>query len=124
MSDDITSKTVFDLIEAQTLTANATGPAVSLAGFEGNVELIVRSGTPGNGTGTLSLQLQTSADGSTNWQNVGSALAAFTTAAGTVAANLNPFGCLQYIRVVATVGGTSPSFPVCVLGIGTPQYKS
>jgi hypothetical protein len=124
MSDDITSKTVFDLIETQTLTANATGPAVSLAGLQGNVELIVRVATPGNGTGTLSLQIQTSADGATNWQSVGPVLAAFSTTAGTVAANLNPVGCLQYIRAVATIGGTSPSFPVCVLGIGTPQYKS
>jgi hypothetical protein len=119
---DITSKTVGVLLDGQTLTANTNGHAVNLAGLEGNVELIVRAGTPGNGTGTLSLQLQTSADGSTNWQNVGAALAAFTTAAGTVLANLNPFGCLPFVRVVATVGGTSPSFPIVIFYIGTPQY--
>jgi hypothetical protein len=123
---DIDSKTIFDLLgtSISTLTTNATGPAVSLAGLEGNVEVIARCGNPGNGTGTISFQLQTSADGSTNWQNVGPVLAAFTTASGTVAANLNPVGCQQYIRCVATVGGTSPSFPACVLGIGTPQYRS
>jgi hypothetical protein len=120
--NDITSKTIGVLLDAQPLTANTNGPAVNLAGLEGNVELIVRTGTPGNGTGTLSLQLQTSADGATNWQNVGSALATFTTAAGTVTANLNPFGCLQYVRVVATVGGTAPAFPVVIFYIGTPQY--
>jgi hypothetical protein len=118
---DITSKTVGVLLDG-ILTTNTNGPAVNLAGLEGNVELIVRCQTPGNGTGTLSLQLQTSADGSTNWQNVGSALAAFTTAAETVAANLNPFGCLQYVRAVATVGGTSPSFSFVIFYIGTPQY--
>jgi hypothetical protein len=120
--NDITSKTIGVLLDGQTLTANTNGPAVNLAGLEGNVELIVRTPTPGNGTGTLSLQLQTSADGSTNWQNVGPVLAAFTTAGGTVTANLNPVGCLQYVRAVATVGGTSPSFQVLVLYIGTPQY--
>src|ERR1700676_1410353 len=116
---DITSKTIGVLLEADPLTANTNGPAVNLSGLEGNVELIVRAGTPGNGTGTLSLQLQTSADGTDGWENVGSALATFTTTAGIVAVNLNPFGCLQYMRVVATVGGTSPSFPLFVLYIGT-----
>jgi hypothetical protein len=120
---DITGKTVGILLEGAPLTANATGVAVNLAGLEGNVELIVRSAAPGNSTGTLSLQLQTSADGSTSWQNVGPALAAFTTASGIVAANLNPVGCQQYIRAVVTVGGTGPSFPACVLAIGNPQYK-
>jgi hypothetical protein len=122
--DDLNSKTVFDLIETQTLTANANGPAVSVAGFEGNVDVIATVGNPGNATGTISFQLQTSADGATNWQNVGPVLASFSTASGVVGANLNPVGCLQYLRCVATVGGTSPSFPACVLAIGTPQYKS
>ena len=122
--DDINSKTVLALLDTQTVTANTNGPAASLTGLQGMVDVIATVGTPGNGTGTISFQLQTSADGSTNWQNVGPVLASFTTAQGVVAANLNPVGCLQYLRVVATVGGTSPSFPVCVLGIGTPQYKS
>jgi hypothetical protein len=122
--DDITSKVIFDLLVTQALTASATGPVASLAGFEGNVEVIVRAGAPGNATGTLSIQLQTSADGATNWQNVGPVLAAFTTTAGTVSANVNPFGCLPFIRAVATVGGTAPSFPVTVLAIGNPQYRS
>jgi hypothetical protein len=50
-------------------------------------------------------------------------VASFTTAGGVVSANLNPFGCLQYVRVVATVGETSPSFPVCVLALGSAQYR-
>src|SRR5580700_997330 len=102
--DDLNSKTVFHLLEVQTLTATADGPAVSLAGLEGNVEVIATVGAPGNATGTVSFQLQTSADGSTNWQNVGPVLAAFTTASGIVVANLNPVGCLAFLRVVATLG--------------------
>lgn len=119
--NDITTKTLGVLLDSQTLAANASGPAVSLAGMEGMVDLIAHAGAPGNTTGTLSLQLQTSADGATNWQNVGPVLAAFTTAAGNVAANLNPAGCRAFVRVVATVGGTSPSFPIAVFYIGTPE---
>jgi hypothetical protein len=124
MSDDISSKVILDLFVPQTLTANANGPAVSLAGFQGMVDVIAHGGAPGNATGTISFQLQTSADGATNWQNVGPVLAAFTTTSGIVAANLNPVGCLAFLRCVATLGGTSPSFSVCVLAIGAPQYKS
>lgn len=122
---DITTKALFDLLGgAGTLTANTNGPAVSLAGLEGNVEVIARVGNPGNSTGTLSFQLETSADGATNWQNVGPVLASFSTVSGSVGANLNPAGCLQYVRVVATVGGTAPSFPAAVIAIGSTQYKS
>jgi hypothetical protein len=120
--NDITTKTIGALLEAQTLTASVNGPAVSLTGFEGNVDVIARIGTPTGTTPTLSLQLQTSPDGSTAWANVGPVLGAFTTAAGGASANLNPAGCLQYVRVVATVGGTTPSFPVAVLYIAAPQY--
>jgi hypothetical protein len=122
--DDITSKIVGSLLQPQTLTGNLNGPAVSLSGLQGLVDVIVNVGAPGNATGTLSLQLQTSADGSTNWQNVGSALAGYSTAGGTLGANLNPVGCMAFLRCVATVGGTSPSFPVNVLYIGLPQYRS
>jgi hypothetical protein len=61
--DDIKSKVVLPLFDTPTSTANANGPAVSLAGFQGMVDVIATVGTPGNGTGTISFQLQTSADG-------------------------------------------------------------
>jgi hypothetical protein len=123
MNYDVTQKTLLDLLALQTLTANENGPAVSLVGLEGNIEVIVTAGAPGNATGTLSLQMQTSADGASGWQPVGPVLASYSTAGGNVTANLNPAGCQAFIRVAATVGGTSPSFPlVSVLGLGTPQY--
>lgn len=119
---DLTSKTVGVLLEGAPLTASTNGPAINLAGLEGNVEIIGRVSAPTGTAPTLSLQLQNSADGSTNWQNVGSPLAALTTAAQTLSANLNPFGCLQYVRVIATVGGTTPAYLVFIFYIGTPQY--
>jgi hypothetical protein len=120
--NDITSKTIGALLEAQTLAASANGPAVNLAGFEGNIDVIARIGTPSGTTPTLSLQLQTSADGSTAWSNVGPVLGAFTSTGGGVSANLNPAACLQYVRVVATISGTTPAYPLAVLYIGNQQY--
>jgi hypothetical protein len=120
---DITTKTILVLLGPQTVTANADGPAASVAGLEGNIELIVTAGTPDSETGTLSLQIQTSPDGETDWEPVGPVLAAYSTAGGIVTANLNPVGCSAFIRVAATVGGTAPSFFVTALGIGTPQYS-
>jgi hypothetical protein len=82
--------------------------------LEGAVSVIARAGSPGNATGTLSLQVQTSPDGSTGWTNIGPVLAAFTTTGGTVSENLNPTACLAFVRCVAAVSGTSPSFPLTV----------
>ena len=119
---DLIDKTISCLIQPQTLAASLNGPAIDLVGLEGMATVLGSVGTPGNGTGTLSLQLQTSADGATGWTNIGPVLGAFTTAGGVINMNLNPAACLRYIRAVAMLGGTSPSFPLAVFCIGSPQY--
>jgi hypothetical protein len=120
--DDITSKTIGILIEAETLAATATGAAVPTAGLTGQIGVIARVGTPGSSTGTLSLQVQTSANGTSGWVNAGGAMA-FATAGGLLTANIGAEASLGFLQCVATVGGTAPSFPLTVLYIASAQYK-
>ncbi len=122
--NDVTSKVVGVLLEAQTLLATVNGPAAPTAGMEGLISVIARVGTPGNATGILSLQVQTSADGSTGWVNLGSVLGGFTTAGGNALGNIDPARSLGFLRVVATATGTTPTFPLIVLYIGTQDAKT
>ena len=120
--NDISTKTIGALLEAQTLLATVSGPAASTVGMEGLISVIARVGTPGNGTGTLGLQIQTSPDGSTGWVNLGPPLGAFTTAGGTAVQNVNPASSLGFIRCSAATGGATPTFPVAGIYIAAPQY--
>ena len=121
--NDYSNKVIGVLLEAQTLLATASGPAVSTAGMQGSIGVIARVGSPGNATGILSLQVQTSADGTTGWVNLGPVLGAFTTAGGNAIQNVDPASSLGFIKVVATATGTTPTFPLIVVYIGTPQYR-
>jgi hypothetical protein len=120
--NDITSKTIAALIEAQSIAATASGTGVATAGAAGSINVIARVGTPTGTTPTLSLQVETSADNSTGWTAVGAPMA-YTTTGGTKSQNVDPASSLGFIRVTATVGGTTPVYPLLVLAILTSQYK-
>ena len=68
---------------------------------------------------TLSLQLQDSADGGNTWNNVGSAISFTTTNQTSVQRITGPIG--GKLQVVATVGGTSPSYTLSCDLYGTPN---
>lgn len=92
-----------------TLTTTTTGAALRVPAGDGGafvtvaVHVSATSGTP-----TLNCKLQDSANGTSGWADVtGAAMAANLTAAGNaVFCGYTP---KKFIRVVATVGGGSPS---------------
>jgi hypothetical protein len=97
------------LWDGATLAANATSPAVKLgAGAEVRAQLQVEGAVSGTSP-TLDVRLQDSADGTT-WADLGVAFAQVT---GTGAEQSREFRVREgrpWVRAVATVGGTSPSF--------------
>src|SRR5438445_546688 len=95
----------------QTITASANGTAIDMITGDGLCSAMQLVGTVSGTTPTLAGKIQESADGSTNWTDITGA--AFTSV---TASNNNQIVSFErtkrYLRYVATVGGTSPSYAV------------
>jgi hypothetical protein len=97
-----------DVALSGTLTATTSSAAIAAPGGAADVLVMVHmSAVTGTGP-TLTVTLEQSADGATGWAAVAGGASAALTAAGNAVANAavtQPF-----IRVTATIGGTTPSF--------------
>ena len=104
---------------AVTSTGNQTG--VDLQNYIGTA-LVVLDAAAGTGTSpTNTIKLQGSDDNST-WADIsGAAFSQLTNAASQQKLNINVDAIPRYIRVVDTVGGTTPSFTRSVNLIGLKQ---
>ena len=90
-------------------SGTVTSGPVAPAGMAANVMLLVHiSATPTGTSPTLAASLEESNDGSTWTAITGSGITGFTTSAGNQSANA--VTSKQYVRVTATVGGTTPSY--------------
>jgi hypothetical protein len=96
-------------IGSQTVTANVNGPGIEVGGRTGVRLTLAVAGSVSGTSPTLNAQVQTSMDnGATDaWRNVGSATSNLT-GAGSI--RFSVAGLDRWMRVVLTVGGTSPSF--------------
>src|SRR5947199_6028203 len=98
----------------QTITATATGSAGDMLAGDGPCFAIQQIGTVSGTTPTLAGKIQESADGSTNWTDVSGAT--FTTVTASTNTQAITFDrTKRYLRYVATVGGTTPSFAVAAV---------
>ena len=111
-----TSATLFATSTGVTLSANAVGVSVDMAGNASNiVSSILVTGNAGGTTPTLDVYLQESTDGST-WTSVtGGAFTQVTTSNNVQVLPFKP--TKRYIRCNGTTGGTSPVFETtCLIG--------
>jgi len=93
---------------AAPLTANANSPALDLGAF--NEAVIFLKTTAVSGTApTLDVKVQTSYDG-TDWYDEGTSFTQITAVITPAVRKITNFG--NYVRLVFTVGGTTPSFTV------------
>lgn len=111
-------RSVYDAIKAvftfrpQAATATANGSSVDTKGYNSaafSLEVGAVSGT----SPTLDVKIQESADGSTNWADVsGAAFTQVTAANNSQILRVEGLGTSRkrYLRAVATIAGTSPSF--------------
>ena len=119
-SPDFIGGTQFSEVQpAAQLTTTTTTAAVNFgSNLTGKVLLLTDIGTLGGTSPTVSCQLQTSATSGGSYTNFGSA---FGTATGFTQQNIdlealpNPF-----VKVVITIGGTSPTVPIAILAV-TPK---
>lgn len=120
---DIGSAPVANLFAtaARTVTANGTG--VDLKDFVGQIAVVLDSAAGTGTTPTLDVKLQDSDDNST-FADISPAVAfAQVTGAGvsTQRIGASADSLRRYVRAVATIGGTTPSFTFSVNLIGRKQ---
>lgn len=121
----ILNTTVGAIFAASTKTSSANGTALNITDYEGPAMVILSSGAATAGSSpTLDVKIQDSADGSTGWNDVtGATFAQVTTSASLEAIPLDTNLCKQYVRGVATIGGTStPTFAFSVVFAGKKKY--
>lgn len=107
---------------AVTTTANQTG--VDISTYVGEVAVILTSAAGTGTTPTLDVKLQESdAVGGTYTDISGAAFTQVTTAASVQKINVQVDGLKQFVRVVDTVSGTTPSFTRGVALVGLKQNR-
>lgn len=112
----LTQSTLFPTA-ARTTTTN--GPAVDVRGQKGIAAVILDSAAGTGTTPTMDVKIQDSADGATGWADVpGATFAQVTATASQQKIGLDLDACRGYIRAVATIGGTTPSFTFSVTALG------
>lgn len=107
---------------ARTATANGTG--VDLQQYSGDVAVVLDSAAGTGTTPTLDVKLQDSADNSSFADITG---ATFTQVTGTASQQkivVNKDGAQRYVRAVATIAGTTPSFTFSVNALGIKKYPA
>lgn len=95
-------------------TASANGTGVDVRGAT-DILVILTNGTTSGTTPTLDVKIQDSADNSSFSDVTGLTFAQVTAAADPATLQVDPRGVRRYIRAVATIAGTTPSFTGAVL---------
>ena len=119
---EILGVSVLSLFDPAARTATVNGSAVDILDYDGFAAGILQSAAGTGTTPTLDVKLQDSADGSTGWADIaGAAFAQVTNAASRQIVKFNASAARRYIRAVATIGGTTPSFACAACLIGKKQ---
>lgn len=117
--------TQFELFGGQRLTVTGNGTGVNVSDYNGVLKLVLSFGAGGGTSPTLDVKIQDSADDSTYadlspakaFTQVTDAAASFQTL------GLDTRSVRKFIRAVATLTGTSPTFDGAVVAIGSKQYQ-
>ena len=104
---------------ARTTTSNGTG--VDLANCRGGASIVLDSAAGTGTTPTLDVKLQSSPDNST-WTDAGVAFTQVTTVASQQIQAIQVDKLQRYVRPVATIGGTTPSFTFSLNLLTDKQY--
>ena len=111
----------FTLLATTTITGTGDQTGVDLAGYEGDVQIIL-AGTAAGAGADLTFRIEESADNSTFTAATGGGFTAIGNAAAKQVITLNSNDLKRYIRMsVTSDAGTGSSVMTCV-GYGTKKY--
>lgn len=105
-------------------TATETGAAIDLQQYVGDLKVTLSSSAGGGTAPTLDVKLTEcdTADG-TYTDISGAAFAQVTTAASTAAITVNADAAKRYVKAVATITGTAPTFDMALVAVGVKQVQ-
>jgi len=108
---------------ARTSSANGTGFDLQGSNDAEGEAIIILDSAAGTGTSpTLNVKLQDSADNSTFADVTDATFAQVTTTASTTKISVNTNDLRRYVRAVATIAGTTPSFTCAVSMVYSKKY--
>ena len=111
----------FTLLATTTITAVGDQTGVDLAGYEGDVQIIL-SGTAAGASADLTFRIEESADNSTFTAATGGTFTAIGNAAYKEVITLNSNDLKRYIRLSCTAETGTASSAVTCFGFGLQKY--
>jgi hypothetical protein len=111
----------FTLLATTTITATGNQTGVDLAGYEGDVQIIL-SGTAAGADADLTFRIEESADNSTYTAATGGTFTAIGNAAYKEVITLNSNDLKRYIRLSCTDETGTASSAVTCFGFGLKKY--
>jgi hypothetical protein len=111
----------FTLLATTTITGTGDQTGVDLAGYEGDVQIIL-SGTAAGADASLTFRIEESADNSTFTAATGGGFTAIGNAAAKQVTTLNSNDLKRYIRLSCTAETGTASSAVTCFGFGLKKY--
>ncbi len=110
-------------VASASVTATATSGAIDLKEFDGDVLLVLNCAAGTGSSPTLDIKIQDSDEsGGTYGDLSGATFTQVTDAASVQTLEVNKDECKRFIKVVQTVGGSSPVFVYGISLVGAKKY--
>ena len=110
-------------VASASVTATATSSAIDLKEFDGDVLLVLNCAAGTGSSPTLDIKVQDSDEtGGTYGDLSGATFTQVTTSASVQTLEVNKDECKRFIKIVQTVGGSSPVFVYGVSLVGAKKY--
>ena len=110
-------------VASASVTATATSSAIDLKEFDGDVLLVLNCAAGTGSSPTLDIKVQDSDEsGGTYGDLSGATFTQVTDAASVQTLEVNKDECKRFIKVVQTVGGSSPVFVYGISLVGAKKY--
>ena len=110
-------------VASASVTATATSSAIDLKEFDGDVLLVLNCAAGTGSSPTLDIKVQDSDEtGGTYGDLSGAAFTQVTDSASVQTLEVNKDECKRFIKIVQTVGGSSPVFVYGISLVGAKKY--
>lgn len=116
---------VIELLAPARKTATETGAEVDIQQYVGDMKVILSTSAGGGTSPTLDVKLQECATSGGTFTDIAGATFTQVTGAAksTAAITLSVDSTARYIKAVATIGGTSPTFDLALIAVGVKQVR-
>ena len=115
---------IFSVVPTAAVTSTATSSAIDLLEYDGDVMLILDSAAGGGSSPTLDIKVTESDASSGTYTDLSGAT--FTQVTGSASMQtlaINKDESKRYIKIVQTIGGSSPTFTFSINLVGVKKYS-